>query len=272
MPCSSEMTSQNCIEKNHISMSVLEQKFISFWWQCTLYLSTDLVAALSGLKMNDFTHFDKIFKEKNQKEHFSQLLFVEMVAWVTVGGLFISTADLWGDGGGVGQSCLTGYAGLKWPCVFFYKLLFYMKCYLTKRWWEKWPQINWSLCSCYNFRDPLNQTQSEDGYAWPWDLEPNKSNMESLRPNRELLDPKFEGYKLSADPLNVSSTTLVSAVNDVKLKDELLISFQHTRAFGNLNHLVLDSWAAGTRENRSCLFCGWKLRSTKSYCQSKWGV
>ena len=69
--------------------------------------------------------------------------------------------------------------------------------------------------------------------------------MESLRPDRSLLDPQFEGYKLSANPLNVSSTTLVSAVNDVTLRDEVLISFQHMRAFANLNHLVLDSWTEG---------------------------
>ena len=68
--------------------------------------------------------------------------------------------------------------------------------------------------------------------------------MESLRPNRDLLDPKFEGYKLSLEPLTLSSTNLVSAVNDTPLREELF-SFQHMRAFGNLNHLVLDSWLDG---------------------------
>ena len=68
--------------------------------------------------------------------------------------------------------------------------------------------------------------------------------MESLRPNRELLDSKFEGYKLSSEPLTLSSTNLVTAVNDVPLREELF-SFQHMRAFGNLNHLVLDSWLDG---------------------------
>jgi len=72
--------------------------------------------------------------------------------------------------------------------------------------------------------------------------------MESLRPNRDLLDPNFEGYKLSIDPRNLSSTTLVSAVNDIQLRDELLISLQHMRALGNLNHLVLDSWTGGKTE------------------------
>lgn len=76
-------------------------------------------------------------------------------------------------------------------------------------------------------------------------LVPSSSKMESLRPDRELLDPKFEGYKLSLDPLHLSSTTLVSAVNNVTLRDELLISFQHMRAFGNLNHLVVDPWIDG---------------------------
>ncbi|KAJ7360498.1 NudC domain-containing protein 1 [Desmophyllum pertusum] len=68
--------------------------------------------------------------------------------------------------------------------------------------------------------------------------------MESLRPNCGLLDPKFEGYKLSLDPLLLSSTNLGSAVNDIPLKEELF-SVQHMRAFGNLNHLVLDSWMDG---------------------------
>ena len=79
-------------------------------------------------------------------------------------------------------------------------------------------------------------------------LVPSSSKMESLRPNRDLLDPNFEGYKLSIDPLNLSSTTLVSAVNDIQLRDELLISLQHMRALGNLNHLVLDSWTGGKTE------------------------
>ena len=65
--------------------------------------------------------------------------------------------------------------------------------------------------------------------------------MESLRPNRELLDPKFEGYKLALDPLTLSSTSLASAVNNVPLREESF-SFQHIRAFGNRNHLVIDSW------------------------------
>lgn len=69
--------------------------------------------------------------------------------------------------------------------------------------------------------------------------------MESLRPDRTLLNPSFEGYKLSIDALNVSSTTLPSAVTEVPIGDELLISFQHMRAFGNLNHLVFDSWTDG---------------------------
>lgn len=69
--------------------------------------------------------------------------------------------------------------------------------------------------------------------------------MESLRPDRTLLNPNFEGYKLSIDALNVSSTTLPSEVTQVPLGDELLISFQHMRAFGNLNHLVFDSWTDG---------------------------
>ena len=68
--------------------------------------------------------------------------------------------------------------------------------------------------------------------------------MESLRPNRDLLDPKFEGYKLSLEPLGLSSTNLPSVVNNLPLREEWF-SLQHMRAFGNLNHLVLDSWTDG---------------------------
>ena len=69
--------------------------------------------------------------------------------------------------------------------------------------------------------------------------------MESLGADRNLLDPKFEGYKLSSRPLSLRSTNLISAVNDVPLREDLF-SLQHFRAFGNFNHAVLDSWIAGT--------------------------
>ena len=65
--------------------------------------------------------------------------------------------------------------------------------------------------------------------------------MESLRPLVSLLDPKFEGYKLSPDSLPHDSTRLVSGVNDIPLRDDLF-SLQHLRAFGNFNHLVWDPW------------------------------
>lgn len=68
--------------------------------------------------------------------------------------------------------------------------------------------------------------------------------MESLRPNRQLLNPKFEGYKLALDPLTLSSTRLLSSVNNVPLREESF-SLQHIRAFGNHNHLVIDSWTDG---------------------------
>jgi hypothetical protein len=64
---------------------------------------------------------------------------------------------------------------------------------------------------------------------------------ESLRPDSSLLNPKFEGYKLSADPVEVNSTNLVSDVKVVSQREDLF-SLQYVRAFGSHNHLVIDHW------------------------------
>ena len=67
-------------------------------------------------------------------------------------------------------------------------------------------------------------------------------SFESLRPNRELLNPKFDGYKLSSDQLAVQSTSLPHAVNIVRLKDDVF-SYLHVQAFAWTNHLVCDYWS-----------------------------
>jgi hypothetical protein len=67
-------------------------------------------------------------------------------------------------------------------------------------------------------------------------------NFESLRPNRELLNPKFDGYKLSSDQLAVESASLPNAVNIVRLKDDVF-SYLHVKAFAWTNHLVVDNWS-----------------------------
>ena len=72
-------------------------------------------------------------------------------------------------------------------------------------------------------------------------------SMESLRPDRSLLDSKFEGYKLSPDPLTCYQSKLVSSVNDIALRDDVF-SLQHIRAFGNFNHLFRDSWRSSALE------------------------
>ncbi|XP_019407491.1 PREDICTED: nudC domain-containing protein 1 [Crocodylus porosus] len=63
----------------------------------------------------------------------------------------------------------------------------------------------------------------------------------SLRPQRLLLDPKFEGYKLSLEPLPCYQLRLDAAVAEVKLRDDQY-TLDHMRAFGMYNYLHLDSW------------------------------
>ncbi|KAJ7425505.1 NudC domain-containing protein 1 [Willisornis vidua] len=91
----------------------------------------------------------------------------------------------------------------------------------------------------------------------------------SLQAKRLLLDPKFEGYKLSLEPLacyqlgldaaeegngrvalvgiwhparvNPPQEATVSAVAEVQLRDDQY-TLDHMRAFGMYNYLHLDSW------------------------------
>ncbi|XP_062987122.1 nudC domain-containing protein 1 [Elgaria multicarinata webbii] len=63
----------------------------------------------------------------------------------------------------------------------------------------------------------------------------------SLRVKRLLLDPKFEGYKLSLEPLACYQVGLDSPVAEVKLRDDQY-TLDHMRAFGMYNYLHLDSW------------------------------
>ncbi|CAL9690743.1 unnamed protein product [Knipowitschia caucasica] len=63
----------------------------------------------------------------------------------------------------------------------------------------------------------------------------------SLKVNRELLDPDFESYRLSLDPIPTYSIELDSAVEELKLKDSLY-TLEHMQAFGMFNYLHLDPW------------------------------
>ncbi|KAM6125965.1 LOW QUALITY PROTEIN: nudC domain-containing protein 1 [Pterocles gutturalis] len=64
----------------------------------------------------------------------------------------------------------------------------------------------------------------------------------SLQAKRLLLDPKFEGYKLSLEPLACYQLGLDAAVAEVKLRDDQY-TLDHMRAFGMYNYLHLDSWS-----------------------------
>ncbi|XP_029447763.1 nudC domain-containing protein 1 [Rhinatrema bivittatum] len=63
----------------------------------------------------------------------------------------------------------------------------------------------------------------------------------SLVVDRRLLDPKFESYRLSLDPLPCYKVDLDAAVAEVKLRDDQY-TLDHMRAFGMYNYLHCDSW------------------------------
>ncbi|XP_028819791.1 nudC domain-containing protein 1 [Denticeps clupeoides] len=63
----------------------------------------------------------------------------------------------------------------------------------------------------------------------------------SLKVNRDLLDPNFESYRLSLDPLPTYTVELDAAVAEVKLKDSQY-TLEHMRAFAMYNHLHTDPW------------------------------
>ncbi|XP_040835342.1 nudC domain-containing protein 1 isoform X2 [Ochotona curzoniae] len=63
----------------------------------------------------------------------------------------------------------------------------------------------------------------------------------SLRVKRPLLDPRFEGYKLSLEPLPCYQLELDAAVAEVKLGDDQY-TLEHMHAFGMFNYLHRDSW------------------------------
>ncbi|NXA45399.1 NUDC1 protein, partial [Nothocercus julius] len=63
----------------------------------------------------------------------------------------------------------------------------------------------------------------------------------SLRAKRLLLDARFEGYKLSLEPLACYQLALDAAVAEVALRDDQY-TLDHMRAFGMFNYLHLDSW------------------------------
>ncbi|XP_073446293.1 nudC domain-containing protein 1 isoform X2 [Dendrobates tinctorius] len=65
----------------------------------------------------------------------------------------------------------------------------------------------------------------------------------SLRVNRLLLDPKFESYKLSLEPLPCYSVELDAVVAEVKLREDQY-TLDHMRAYGMYNYLHCDAWSS----------------------------
>uniref|UniRef100_A0A3B3SZV5 NudC domain-containing protein 1 n=1 Tax=Paramormyrops kingsleyae TaxID=1676925 RepID=A0A3B3SZV5_9TELE len=63
----------------------------------------------------------------------------------------------------------------------------------------------------------------------------------SLKVNRQLLDPNFESYRLSLDPIPTYTIELDAAVAEVKLRDSQY-TLDHVRAFGMYNYLHGDPW------------------------------
>ena len=65
-----------------------------------------------------------------------------------------------------------------------------------------------------------------------------------LRPDRALLKPNFDGYKLSLEPIPTIKTEL-SVKTDIVRQSEEQFSLLHAQIFGLQNHLVKDPWIAG---------------------------
>lgn len=63
----------------------------------------------------------------------------------------------------------------------------------------------------------------------------------NLRPLHTLLNPKFDGYKLSLDPVPVLKTPLPSPLRRVYTNDDQY-TFLHAKLFSLHNHLFRDPW------------------------------
>lgn len=66
-----------------------------------------------------------------------------------------------------------------------------------------------------------------------------------LRPNRNLLDPNFNGYKLSLDPTPLLTIDLDSPPVQCQQREDQY-SFLHAHIFGLENHLERDVWNPGS--------------------------
>ncbi|XP_065088501.1 nudC domain-containing protein 1 [Ochlerotatus camptorhynchus] len=67
-----------------------------------------------------------------------------------------------------------------------------------------------------------------------------------LRPDRSLLKPNFDGYKLSLEPIPILRTDLTGPSQPNRIRpSESQYSHLHAQVFGLQNLLVRDSWAPG---------------------------
>ncbi|XP_062599810.1 nudC domain-containing protein 1-like [Saccostrea cucullata] len=72
---------------------------------------------------------------------------------------------------------------------------------------------------------------------------------------RELLDPNFDGYKLSLDPLPTYTCKLGNGIAFTSLSEDQY-SYHHAKLFGVHNHLYVDPW------NTDCVYfidSGWSI-------------
>lgn len=76
-----------------------------------------------------------------------------------------------------------------------------------------------------------------------------------LRVNHDLIDSKFECYRLSAGELPLQSVQLTSDVDELTLEDKHLYGLLHHTAFyQNINYLYEDPFQSDDIENLCCYF------------------
>lgn len=81
----------------------------------------------------------------------------------------------------------------------------------------------------------------------------------TLRPDRALLNAKFDGYKLSLDPVPVLKANSSTSLHRTFTSDEQY-SFLHARLFSLHNHLFRDPW---TPNSGYFLDDSWALRNVR---------
>ena len=64
----------------------------------------------------------------------------------------------------------------------------------------------------------------------------------TFKPNRDLLNVHFEGYKLAESSLSCIASKIDGGVKRVKLNEECF-SYQHVRETTMCNHLTSDPWS-----------------------------